>query len=126
MGERWKQMRAASFTHQQDAAYERELKKGNLFSRTTKALERAFSCTGSEPVVGLVGTYVILEPRNGSVSVIQGNTPIGCVVDEDAAEVALAIESEPHCPGRALAVVEEAASATGEFAVRIVDHTEEE
>jgi hypothetical protein len=119
-------MRAASFTHQQCTAYERELKTGNLFSRTTKALERTFSCTGSDPVVGLVGTYVFLKPRNGAVWVIHGNVEIGCVVGEDAAEVILAIESEPHCPGMALAVVEEAASVTGEFTVRIVDHTEEE
>jgi hypothetical protein len=126
MGERWKQMRAASFTHQQDAAYERELKKGTLFSRTAKALERTFSCTGSVPVANLVGTHVLLKPCGGAVSVIHGNAEIGCVIGDDAAEVALAIDSEPHCPGMALAVVEDAASVTGEFAVRIVDHTEEE
>jgi hypothetical protein len=126
MGERWRQKRAASFTQQQCFAYERELKTGNLFSRTTKVLERTFSCTGCVPVADLVGARVFLKPCNGGVSVIHGNADIGCVVGEDAGEVALAIESEPHCPGMALAVVEEAASVTGEFAVRIVDHTEEE
>lgn len=126
MGERFLQNRAASFTQQQCLAYERELKTGNLFSRTTAALQRTFSCTGGAPVSELCGARVFLKPRGDKVVVIHGNAEIGCVVDADAGEVAQAIASETHCPGMALAVVEEAASVTGEFAVRIVDHSEEE
>lgn len=127
MGEGWKHKRAASFTQQQCFAYERELKTSNLFSRTTKALERTFSCTAGAPVSGLVSQRVFLKPRaDGGIVVIHGNAEIGAVVGEDAAEIAQAIESEPHCPGMALAVIDEASSIAGEFLVRIIDHTEEE
>ena len=126
MGERFRQNRAAAFVQQQCFAYERELKTANLFSRTTKALQRTFSCTGRAPISGFVGARVFLRLRGEGVMVIHGNAEIGCVVGEDAAEVALAIESEPQCPGMALAVIEEASSVTGEFAVRVIDHTEEE
>lgn len=125
MGERWLASRAESFTHQQCAAYERELETGNLFSRTAGVLERTFACTGCASVAGLVGERILLKLCDG-VSVVHGNTEVGCVVGEDASEVALAIESEPHCSGIALGVVVEASSVTGEFTVRIVDHTEEE
>lgn len=126
MGERFPQNRAASFKQQQCFAYERELQTATLFSRTTQVLERAFSCTADSPVAHLVGERVLLKPRDGGVAVVHGNVEVGCVVVEDASEVAQAIEAEPHCPGMALAVVEEAAEVAGEFAVRIVDHTEEE
>jgi hypothetical protein len=89
-------------------------------------LERAFSCTSGAPVAHLVGERVLLKPRDGGVAVIHGNAEVGCVVAQDASEVIQAIEAEPHCPGMALAVVEEAAEVAGEFAVRIVDHTEVE
>lgn len=126
MGERFPQNRAASFMQQQCFAYERELQTATLFSRTVQALARGFSCTADTSVAHLVGKRVLLKPREGGVTVIHGNVEIGCVVVEDAREVAQAIEAEPHCPGMALAVVEEAAEVAGEFVVRIVDHTEEE
>lgn len=126
MGERFRQNRAAAFVQQQCFAYERELKTANLFSRTTKALQRTFSCTGPAPISGLVGARVFLRPHGDGVLVIHGNAEIGYVVGEDAGEVVQVIESEPQCPGMALAVIDEAAVVTGEFAVRIIDHTEEE
>jgi hypothetical protein len=89
-------------------------------------LQRTFSCTGGAPVSELCGARVFLKPRGDGVVVIHGNVEIGSIVGTDANEVAQAIASEAHCPGMALAVIEEAAAITGEFAVRIVDHSEEE
>ncbi|MEZ4361106.1 MAG: hypothetical protein R3B48_13055 [Kofleriaceae bacterium] len=125
MGERWKHARAASFAQQQCSAYERELKTATLFSRTAKALEQTYACTGDLPVAELVGTQVLLKVDGNSVAVLHGNSEIGRVVAADERAVSLAITSEPHCPGMALGVVEEAASVAGEFVVRIINHTEE-
>ncbi len=127
MGENFKQDHAAAFKQQQCQAYRRELKQDTLFSRTTHALERTYACTAYAPVdERLIGAQVLLWLRGNAVVVVHGNRELGRLVEDDASLMAAIIRAEPHCPGMALGEIDDVSAATGEFHVRLVDHSEDE
>jgi hypothetical protein len=126
MGERFRQVRARAFKQQQCRAYELELEAATLFSRTPDVLQQSYCCESKMPVDRLVGEKVMVQPRNTGVAIIHGNVEIGRVSDSDASAVARAISEEPHCPGFAMAVIEDGSSLTSEFDIRLVDHRKED
>lgn len=123
MGERMKTARAAAYQEFQCRSHERELERGDLFSRTTGAFERTFACVSTRPRAELEKAKVLVMLRGGGVvAVIHGNEEVACVAPGDADDLAQAISDEPLCAGMAVAVVEEASSITPELVLRLVSH----
>jgi hypothetical protein len=126
MGERIQQERAKAFKQQQCRAYEDELGRANLFSGREDLLERSFCGEALEPIPQLVGKRVLVVPDEKGVGIVDGNVAIGVITDEDAVVLAEAIVREPHCPGFAVGVIDDASAITNEFQIRLIDHSGED
>lgn len=124
MGEQMKQKHAKGYKQCADRAFERDLLTANLFSHAPDVLNRAYNCRGLRPLVDEIGRSVTLHPKGANVSVVLGNELVGTVTDDSEA-LASSIAGERHCPNFAVGTIDEASSASGDFVVRVADHTEE-
>ncbi|MDO8433846.1 MAG: hypothetical protein Q7S58_15705 [Candidatus Binatus sp.] len=113
MGEKVKRKHAQQFRHLQDEAYG-TLADPNLFSNRRLLIARAYRCRGNGRPVSVGTRVIVMSKDKAHFVVLDGNDPVGDVVNEDCATLATINrrESKPL-----IGEISEPSELTGDFLV---------